>query len=76
MSAKTEENIKDLVKHLIAAADVAGELAEDQTLSKQKQRQFDFLFDRLRKEWISIAEEKMWFGIFGPSKEDKYEIQN
>ena len=73
---KTEENIKDLVKYLVTAADIAGGLSEDQTLSKRQRHRFDKLFDRLRNEWISIVEDKMWSNIFGYSKEDKYEIQD
>lgn len=73
---KTEENIKDLVKCLITAADIAGGLSEDQTLSKRQRHRFDKLFDRLRNEWISIVEDQKWFSIFGPSKEDRHEIQD
>ena len=73
---KTEENIRDLVKYLVTAADIAGGLSEDQTLSNQHRHRFDKLYDRLRNEWISIVEAKAWSDIFGYSKEDKYEIQD
>ena len=73
---KTEENINDLVKYLATAADIAGALSEDPTLSKQQQRQFDRLFDRLHKEWVNVCTARDWFCIFGYSEEDKYEIQD
>lgn len=73
---KTEENIKDLVKYLATAADIAGALSEDPTLSKQQQRQFDRLFDRLHKEWVPLATVRDWFGIFEIVRGDENEIQN
>ena len=73
---KTEENIKDLVKYLATAADIAGALSKDSTLSKQQQQQFNRLFDRLHKEWVNVCTARDWLDIFGFSEEVKYEIQD
>lgn len=64
MNAKTENNIKILLKLMVEAADIADTLSEDPTLDKRQQRQFSGVFNRLHKERVSIAECHKWFGIF------------
>jgi len=60
---KIEENIKDLARYLIAAADIADNLCDDPNIKGRERRLFGRIFNRVHKEWWTLCEHYDWFGI-------------